>query len=247
MKIKFTSASKWLQTMVIMSFLSLLFSSQLSAQNHHHQGQGGHGWNDSIPIWNDSLFHNFIDSLLITWIDSGFTFHDSGHFGNDSGHVFHNSGHTWHDSGHVDIDSGHTWHDSGHTFHDSGHTWNDSGFTFHDSGHLWNDSGFGGNDTGHCGGGGHGHRLENPNGNSQGAVNISIYPNPVLESAVMHIANTSGNVTFIMYDGSGRLAMVKALTNGDFQLDRANLGAGIYYYQITDGNTSISKGKLIFQ
>ena len=68
-----------------------------------------------------------------------------------------------------------------------------------------------------------------------------------MESAVLHIENSSGNVIFRMFDNNGRLATEKTLTNGDFRLDRIGFATGLYIYEIFDGNTSISKGKLIFQ
>lgn len=178
--------------------------------------------------------------------------HDSGFWGHDSFPPFH-----WGDSlPPINWDSmppfhwGDSippfWHDSlpPPPPHDSGFQWHDSGFNWNDSGFQWHDSGFSGNDSGHCGG--WWHRLADT-GNPAAAVSVAIYPNPVVESAIVHIANSSGNVVMRLFDSNGRMIAVKSYANGDFQLTKDNLGAGIYFYQISDGNTRVAEGKLIFQ
>src|SRR5256885_1074420 len=96
---------------------------------------------------------------------------------------------SWHDSIPDFRDSIHTWHDSGFQWGDSGHTGWDSGHTWHDSGQQWGDSG---------GFHHHGHRLADAAGNT--SVNVTIYPNPVAETATIHIENSSGNVLFRLFD-----------------------------------------------
>jgi len=80
--------------------------------------------------------------------------------------------------------------------------------------------------------------------NSPAAV---LYPNPITETSTLHIENTSGIVTFRVFELNGRVAMTKELGNGDFQVDKNNLSAGMYFYDIVDGSNSVIKGKLIIQ
>jgi len=95
-------------------------------------------------------------------------------------------------------------------------------------------------------GGHHGpHRLADSN--SYVVATVTIYPNPVSERAVIHTENTSGNALLRIYDSNGRLTLEQTLTNGDYSLDKNNFRTGIYIYQVTDGNTPVSNGRLIFQ
>ncbi len=83
---------------------------------------------------------------------------------------------------------------------------------------------------------------------NSGDVIVNIYPNPIADNAVIHIENTSGAVTFSMFDNLGRLVSTMSnLTNGDFNLSKQGLGAGIYLYEIIDANNNVSRGKLIIQ
>ena len=221
-----------------------MFSSQAFAQHHRpprpilwHDSIGG--WHDSIPNWNDTThvgwhhwgdFHGWLDSVRHHHYDS--LNHDSipHHCGDSSAFGWH---HHWDSIPHPPHDSGHTWHDSGHTWHDSGHTWHDS---------MPNDTGYIDTTGWHHHGG---HRIADP-GNSSDLM-VQIYPNPVVESAVIHIENASGNIVFTLVDETGRLAVQRTLSNGDFQLSKDHLNTGVYFYQVTDGDTPVAKGRLILQ
>jgi PKD repeat protein len=75
-----------------------------------------------------------------------------------------------------------------------------------------------------------------------------VYPNPVTEKAILHIANTTGSVTFKLIDNTGRLVMMKEnLSNGDFEFAKNNLGTGIYFYQVNDDKGNELNGKLMIQ
>ncbi|MCX6292291.1 MAG: PKD domain-containing protein [Bacteroidetes bacterium] len=75
-----------------------------------------------------------------------------------------------------------------------------------------------------------------------------VYPNPMTENAVLHIANTTGNVSFRVFESTGRLMVSKDnLTNGDFEISKKELGSGLYFYQVIDNNGNVLKGKLIVQ
>jgi PKD repeat protein len=81
-----------------------------------------------------------------------------------------------------------------------------------------------------------------------GELMTMLYPNPMSESAVLHLENTSGPVTFHVFDNSGRLVMSKEnLTDGDFQINRNDLVEGLYFYRITDENNNAVNGKLVIE
>lgn len=75
-------------------------------------------------------------------------------------------------------------------------------------------------------------------------VLVSVYPNPMIENSTIHIENTSGNVTFRLYNMTGQVAFTKEFGNGDFTINKDNLSEGLYFYTIEDGSTNIAKGKL---
>ncbi len=203
----------------------------------HHRLDSLHHVLDSLRHHRDSLDLDSLgwnpDSLHKGWHhgrDSGFTWHDSGFHHPDSGFHHPDSGFHWPDSGFHHPDSGFHWPDSGFQWPDTGMTWPDSGF-------HWPDSGMGGH---------HGpHRLADPN--TQGSAMVSIYPNPVLEYAVIHAENTSGNAVIRIYDLTGKLTIETTIQNGDNQLMRNGFKAGEYIYQISDGDSNLATGRLIFQ
>ena len=75
-------------------------------------------------------------------------------------------------------------------------------------------------------------------------VIVNVYPNPMVENTTIHLENTSGNVTFRLYNITGQVALTKELGNGDFTISKNNLSEGLYFYSLEDGNTNIAKGKL---
>ena len=80
------------------------------------------------------------------------------------------------------------------------------------------------------------------------AVTAMIYPNPISENSVLHLENTTGNVTFSVFESTGKLVMMrKNLTDGDIQLNRGDLGQGIYFFRINDDTGNVVNGKFIVQ
>ena len=76
----------------------------------------------------------------------------------------------------------------------------------------------------------------------------TIFPNPVNDNAVLHLENTSGKVTFSIFESTGKLVSQKEnLTDGDFQLYRDNLVQGLYFFRVSDDNGSVVNGKFIVQ
>jgi hypothetical protein len=79
-------------------------------------------------------------------------------------------------------------------------------------------------------------------------VTVNIYPNPIGESAVLQIANSSEALTFRLFDVTGKVVMsMENLGNGNVELNRNNLTAGIYIYQVLNNSSVVSTGKLAIQ
>ena len=89
-----------------------------------------------------------------------------------------------------------------------------------------------------------GENLETTDISEVSDVLVSVYPNPMVESSTIHIENTSGNVIFRLFNITGQVALTKELGNGDFTINKGNLGEGLYFYTIEDSNTNVAKGKL---
>ncbi len=84
--------------------------------------------------------------------------------------------------------------------------------------------------------------------NSGVQMTASVYPNPFTENATLHIENSAGNVTLRIFENTGRLVSeINNLQNGDIQLNKNNIGAGLYFYQLSDSNGSVLKGKLMIR
>lgn len=79
-------------------------------------------------------------------------------------------------------------------------------------------------------------------------VYVSIYPNPIDENAVLQITNSSAVLTFRLFDVTGRVVMsIGNLSDGNVELSRNNLPAGMYFYQVLNTNSVVSTGKLVIQ
>jgi Secretion system C-terminal sorting domain len=220
---------------------------------HHHQGF------DTIQgiQFNDSAIGNWIHGQH--WGNPGDTTHNGG--GHDSipnGGGVDSLGGFGHDSipsgGPNDSLGGH-WNDSIPTG-----GWNDSippagGDSIPNPGFGYNDSIPGGPvDSMPAGGcndttGAHQHRnLTMSNTSATWSTTMALYPNPMSESATINITGTTGEVTFRLYDCTGRLVVVNAgLTNGNYTLTRETLSSGIYVYQILDGSTVTGNGKVVIK
>ncbi len=79
-------------------------------------------------------------------------------------------------------------------------------------------------------------------------ITVNVFPNPITEQGIMHIENSVGSVTLRIFENSGRLVSeTENLSNGDIQLNKKDLGPGLYFYQLSDSNGSVLKGKLMIQ
>jgi hypothetical protein len=98
----------------------------------------------------------------------------------------------------------------------------------------------------------HHHRIDRSSGNGSNLpgmpLSVSIYPNPVLESAVVRLQGTEGNVTFNVFESTGRMVISKTgIGNGEFELNRDNLSPGLYFYELRDNDNLVSTGRLVFK
>jgi hypothetical protein len=237
-KINFTKRFGLLKIALTLS-LMLLFTAPLLAQGG---GMGRHHHNDSIPPpppppppphWNDSL----PPPPPPYWNDSV----PPPHWGDTTRHNWNDSVPPpppphWNDS--VPPPQPPHWCDTTRHFGNDSIAWNDS----LPPPRHWNDS-IRWDTTRHCDGGDSigVNRIQNK-------ANVNIYPNPIVETAKMHIENTSGNLTFNLYGLSGRLVLtLPNLTNGDVQLNNSGLIPGIYIYELRNANSIVSTGRVLIE
>lgn len=92
------------------------------------------------------------------------------------------------------------------------------------------------------------HHKDLITGADNNPASISIFPNPVVNTSTMRIANASNTVTFRLYDMNGQIAreMIN-LGNGDIDFIKGNLTPGVYIYEMIDGNTIASTGRVLIQ
>jgi hypothetical protein len=83
-------------------------------------------------------------------------------------------------------------------------------------------------------------------------VDITVYPNPVAEQFTIAFNNElSGKIFFDLFDESGRIVMTKEISVGAeskpaYIIERGNLVAGAYAYQIRSNEEVVKQGKLVF-
>ena len=80
------------------------------------------------------------------------------------------------------------------------------------------------------------------------AIHCSIYPNPFSESTLIDISNYPLNINdfkFSLYDVFGRKVKQIAVNDNRFIFPRGNLPQGIYFYELSNDEKILSKGKLI--
>lgn len=76
---------------------------------------------------------------------------------------------------------------------------------------------------------------------------ITIYPNPFTTTATIVIPSETRNLTFTLYDVLGQEVFKQQILNPKSQILNPNLSNGIYFYQISDKEKNISRGKLVKQ
>lgn len=81
-------------------------------------------------------------------------------------------------------------------------------------------------------------------------LEISIYPNPMKESCTLEIKDEgvkSKDLIFQLYDMQSKLVRQTTINQQQTSIERGNLSAGTYVYNITCNNKVLSTGKLIIQ
>ncbi len=59
-------------------------------------------------------------------------------------------------------------------------------------------------------------------------------------------SSPSSETLFLLYDALGREVKREAVTSQTTTLNRNNLPAGIYYWQLQSGGAAVGKGKVVF-
>jgi uncharacterized repeat protein (TIGR01451 family) len=87
------------------------------------------------------------------------------------------------------------------------------------------------------------YELSNDNG-----VSVRAYPNPFTGITNLVVTGLDDKYDFEMFDLTGRTCKkMISLTANQFQVNRDNLGSGVYFYRISVSNKQVAFGKLIVQ
>jgi hypothetical protein len=92
--------------------------------------------------------------------------------------------------------------------------------------------------------------IELPTGIGQNNFSpfISFSPNPFTDQTILTVSGMNGrNVTLSITDVTGREVKKAEHITSTYTIEKGNLTKGIYFYQVTDGNSVNEKGKLIIQ
>ncbi len=77
---------------------------------------------------------------------------------------------------------------------------------------------------------------------------ISIFPNPVVESATLNFSTTLENAELVLTDANGKnIRTIKNVNGNSFVLERENLAAGIYFISIYQGATQKGTSKILMK
>jgi hypothetical protein len=87
------------------------------------------------------------------------------------------------------------------------------------------------------------HRLSNRNDGASAGV----FPNPVTSRSMVSVKNFNGPVRFRVFNQSGQIVLERNfVSNGSYAFDASILSAGIYSFQVTDGQQLV-QGKVVVQ
>lgn len=91
----------------------------------------------------------------------------------------------------------------------------------------------------------HHHRISGTD--TQNTAAVTVYPNPMVDNAVLRLEGFNGPVSFVVFNQNGQVVLENSvLSDGEFTMDKGLLPAGIYFYQAT-GTDQVVKGKLLVQ
>ena len=80
--------------------------------------------------------------------------------------------------------------------------------------------------------------------------NINIFPNPINTTATIQINEQMKvkNAEMKIIDIMGRtVKTISSIQSNEFTFDRDKLSDGIYFYQLSQGNEIIAKGKMLIE
>jgi hypothetical protein len=75
--------------------------------------------------------------------------------------------------------------------------------------------------------------------------NVHIYPNPFTDHAILQFNNPFGDdYTITLFNAQGQVAQQIQVSSDKTRIDRNNLPAGFYYYQLRNADNIVANGKL---
>ena len=78
------------------------------------------------------------------------------------------------------------------------------------------------------------------------SAGASVFPNPFSERTTLRLSDTSASDAVLeLYDVLGNALRTEKMQNGELELQRGDLCAGIYFYKVISGARIIATGKLI--
>lgn len=81
------------------------------------------------------------------------------------------------------------------------------------------------------------------------SITCTVFPNPFSEVTTVQVSGLNGNEwSLILYNSTGQVLHEAAgLTGSQTTIDRKNLAAGIYFYQVNTGTEPMATGKLVIE
>ncbi len=80
-----------------------------------------------------------------------------------------------------------------------------------------------------------------------GVEDVNVYPNPFVDQATVEVVadRKLKDLSFKLYDVSGRMLRNESFTGMTYQLNRSGLTSGMYFYKIESQGIPVSSGKLL--
>jgi hypothetical protein len=79
------------------------------------------------------------------------------------------------------------------------------------------------------------------------ATTITVAPNPMSSYTKISVKDASGILSLQVMDAMGRTVAYQTTDNNTFTVNRDNMSAGVYIYEIKQQGASLGKGKLIVE
>jgi len=78
---------------------------------------------------------------------------------------------------------------------------------------------------------------------------VHVYPNPFITQATFELASTQqyDEVTFQLFDATGRLLRLRQFSGNTFTFDRGDLSSGLYFYQLNHHGRRLAAGKVMIR